>query len=141
MKGISTLIGVVLLLVVALITLSISIVVLRGAIIWPKTVPRTYLCFSDFRVENGYTKLTVWHQGGEVLKTSDVLVIIEGTLEEGEKIRVEDALSAWCSENVLRVGKHILTVPYVFQQLERLTIVHRPTNTTIFYMSSPVIIG
>jgi len=141
MRGVSPLVGVVLLLVVALIALSISVVVLRGAMIWPKTVPRTYLCLADFHVENGYTKLTVWHQGGEVLKTSDVLVIIEGTLEGGEKIRVEDALSAWCSENVLRVGKHILTVPYVFQQLERLTIVHRPTNTTIFYMSSPVIIG
>jgi hypothetical protein len=141
MRGVSTLVGVVLLLVVALIALSVSVAALRGAIIWPKTVPRTYLCFSDFHVENGYTKLTVWHQGGEVLKTSDVLVIIEGTLEEGGKIRVEDALSAWCSENMLRVGKYVLTVPYVFQQLERLTIIHRPTNTTVFYMSSPVNIG
>lgn len=138
MRGVSTLIGVVLLLLVVIAATSVLAVVLRGMTIWPRTVPRAYLCLMDFYAEEDQTKLMVWHQGGEILRSSEVLVILEGILKEGGEKRVENVFSTWCPSEVLGAGKFILSVPYVFETIERLMIVHKPSGATILYFSSPV---
>jgi hypothetical protein len=140
MRGVSTLVGVVLLLLVSFLAVAAFALLLgRTAGIWPTTTPRIYLQLVEAFSGDGQTGLVFQQQGGETLRASDLLLVLEGTLPGGERARVRvENLSSFCSENEIGTGKFTITVNRRFENIERLILLHRPTEATIFYLSLPL---
>jgi hypothetical protein len=136
MEGVSTLVGTVLLLLVAFLAISAFALVLRGTGgIWPRTTPKVYLQLVGAFGRDNLTELVFQQQGGETLRTSDLSLVLEGTLTGGERERNP---AYWCSENELRTGKFTIRIGKAFENIERLVLLHRPTGATVFSLFLPL---
>ncbi|GEM_PF-4045764 len=139
MEGVSTLVGIVLLLLVVFLAVSAFVLVLRGtAGIWPRTAPKIYLQLVGAFGRDNLTELVFQHQGGETLRTSDLSLVLEGTLREGERERLSTENADWCPENELRTGEFTIRIGKAFENIERLILLHRPTGATIFSLFLPL---
>jgi len=169
MKGISPLVGTVLLIVITLVGVFLYWFLSTKTVttISPGAKPNVSLTLASTRAWDNLTEITLLHQGGEILRCSDVSFLLEGVLVSqvsGENVSVRlrlDNLSTekktvqvpgqvpdwakellvWCSDNLIRNRFSIWfegSENAHFIAIERAYIIHHPASTSAFILSSPL---